>query len=33
LLIISGIFLVTDLFLFYLSTATFKREEILTRWK
>ncbi len=33
LLIISGIFLVADLLLFYLSTATFKREEILTRWK
>ena len=33
LLIMSGIFLVIDLFLFYLSTATFKREEILTRWR
>lgn len=33
LLIMSGIFLVIDLSLFYLSTATFKREEILTRWK
>jgi ABC-type Na+ efflux pump permease subunit len=33
LLIMSGIFLVADLFLFYLSTATFKREEILTKWK
>jgi ABC-type Na+ efflux pump permease subunit len=33
LLIMSGIFLVIDLFLFYLSTATFKREEILTKWK
>jgi ABC-2 type transport system permease protein len=33
LLILSGIFLVADLFLFYLSTKTFKREEILTRWK
>ena len=33
LLIMSGIFLAIDLFLFYLSTATFKREEILTRWK
>jgi hypothetical protein len=29
----SGIFLVIDLLLFYLSTKTFKREEILTRWK
>jgi len=33
LLILSGIFLVADLVLFYLSTKTFKREEILTRWK
>ena len=33
LLIMSGIFLVGDILLFYLSTATFKREEILTRWK
>jgi len=33
LLIMSGIFLLVDLLLFYLSTATFKREEILTRWK
>jgi ABC-type Na+ efflux pump permease subunit len=33
LLIISGIFLVADLLLFYLSTATFKREEILTKWR
>ena len=33
LLIMSGIFLVADLVLFYLSTKTFKREEILTRWK
>jgi len=33
LLIMSGIFLVIDLLLFYLSTKTFKREEILTRWK
>lgn len=33
LLIMSGVFLVADLFLFYLSTATFKREEILTKWK
>jgi len=33
LLIMSGIFLAADLLLFYLSTRTFKREEILTRWK
>jgi ABC-2 type transport system permease protein len=33
LLIMSGIFLAIDIFLFYLSTATFKREEILTKWK
>lgn len=33
LLIMSGIFLLVDLFLFYLSTATFNREEILTKWK
>ena len=33
LLIMSGVFLVADLLLFYLSTATFKREEILTKWK
>jgi len=33
LLIMSGIFLAIDLLLFYLSTATFKREEILTKWK
>ncbi len=33
LLIMSGIFLVVDLLLFYLSVATFKREEILTKWK
>ena len=33
LLILSGIFLVADILLFYLSTATFKREEILTKWK
>ena len=33
LLIMSGVFLVADLLLFYLSTKTFKREEILTRWK
>jgi ABC-2 type transport system permease protein len=33
LFIMSGIFLVADLLLFYVSTATFKREEILTKWK
>ena len=33
LLIMSGVFLVVDLLLFYLSVATFKREEILTKWK
>ena len=33
LLIISGIFFLADVLLFYLSTATFKREEILTKWK
>jgi ABC-2 type transport system permease protein len=33
LLIMSSIFLVADLLLFYVSTATFKREEILTKWK
>lgn len=33
LLIMSGMFLVADILLFYLSTATFKREEILTKWK
>jgi ABC-2 type transport system permease protein len=33
LVILSGIFLLADLLLFYLSTKTFKREEILTRWK
>jgi len=33
LLIISGIFLLVDALLFYVSTATFKREEILTKWK
>jgi ABC-2 type transport system permease protein len=33
LLIMSGIFLVIDLLLFYLSIAAFKREEILTKWK
>ena len=33
LLIISGVFFLADVLLFYLSTATFKREEILTKWK
>jgi len=33
LVIMSGIFLLADMLLFYLSTKTFKREEILTRWK
>jgi ABC-2 type transport system permease protein len=33
LLIMSGVFLAADLLLFYLSTTTFKREEILTKWK
>jgi len=33
LLIISGVVLIVDLALFFLSTSTFKREEILTKWK
>ena len=33
LLIMSGVFLAVDLLLFYLSIATFRREEILTRWR
>lgn len=33
LLIMSGILLIVDLFIFYLAKATFQREEILTRWK
>ena len=33
LLIISGIVLVSDLALSFLSTSTFNREEILTKWK
>jgi ABC-2 type transport system permease protein len=33
LLIISAILLVVDVALFYLSRATFRREEILTKWK
>jgi ABC-2 type transport system permease protein len=33
LFIISAILLVVDVVLFYLSRATFRREEILTKWK
>ncbi len=33
LLILSGILLIVDFVLFYLNRATFKREEILTKWK
>jgi len=33
LLIISGILLAVDVALFFISTATFRREEILTKWK
>ncbi len=33
LLIIAGSLLVIDIGLFYISTATFRREEILTKWK
>jgi ABC-2 type transport system permease protein len=33
LLIVSGIVLVVDVALFFSSTATFRREEILTKWK
>jgi ABC-2 type transport system permease protein len=33
LVILSGIFLLADVLLFNLSTRTFKREEILTKWK
>ena len=33
LLIICGILLVADIILFYISTAIFQREEILTKWK
>jgi ABC-2 type transport system permease protein len=33
LLLMAGVFLAADLVLFYVSTATFKREEILTKWK
>jgi hypothetical protein len=33
LLIISGILLLADVALFYVSRTTFEREEILTKWK
>ena len=33
LLLIAGILLVVDLFLLYVARATFRREEILTKWK
>jgi ABC-2 type transport system permease protein len=33
LLLISAVFLVVDVVLFYVSKATFQREEILTKWK
>ncbi len=33
LLIISAILLALDVILFFVSTATFRREEILTKWK
>ena len=33
LLLISGLLLAADLFLFYTSRLTFRREEILTKWK
>jgi ABC-2 type transport system permease protein len=33
LLVISGILLAVDVALFYISTKTFRREEILTKWK
>ncbi len=33
LLILSGIFLAVDVVLFFVATATFNREEILTKWK
>jgi len=33
LIIISTLLFAADLLLFYLSTVTFRREEILTRWK
>ena len=33
LLIIAGVLLVVDILLFFVSRATFRREEILTKWK
>ena len=33
LLIFSGIVMIADVLLFFLSKSTFKREEILTKWK
>jgi ABC-2 type transport system permease protein len=33
LLIIAGGLVVVDVLLFFVSTATFRREEILTKWK
>jgi hypothetical protein len=30
--IIAGVILVADIILFFLSTKTFQREEILTKW-
>jgi ABC-2 type transport system permease protein len=33
LIIISGIVLIADVALFFLSASTFNREEILTKWK
>jgi ABC-2 type transport system permease protein len=33
LLILAAVLLAVDVGLFYVATATFKREEILTRWK
>ncbi len=33
LLVISGILLAVDVFLFLVSTPIFRREEILTKWK
>jgi ABC-2 type transport system permease protein len=33
LVIIAGALVVVDVLLFFVSTATFRREEILTRWK
>jgi ABC-type Na+ efflux pump permease subunit len=33
LLMVAGVLLIVDVALFFLSTATFRREEILTKWK